>query len=76
MTEPNRGFGSPTDRNPRSDWRVESFGGLPPVRCSDAAYECGAIAEAAALARECGESFFLALAPRLEVPDAEVHWKA
>ena len=32
-------------------------------RRSDAAYECGEIAEAAALARECGEPFFLALAP-------------
>ena len=41
-------------------------------RRSDAAYECGEIAEAAVLARESGEPFFLALAPRLEASDAEV----
>ncbi len=41
-------------------------------RRSDAAYECGDIAAAAALARECGDPFFTALAPRLESPDAEV----
>ena len=41
-------------------------------RRSDAAYECGDIAVAAAPARECGDPFFTALAPRLESPDAEV----
>jgi cellulose synthase operon protein C len=40
-------------------------------RRSDAAYQCGAIDQAAALARECREPFFLALAPRLEAADAD-----
>ncbi|MHB1559833.1 MAG: C39 family peptidase, partial [Isosphaeraceae bacterium] len=40
-------------------------------RRSDAAYECGDLAEAAALARDCGGPFFTALAPRLEAADAD-----
>lgn len=41
-------------------------------RRSDAAYECGDVVAAAAWARECGEPFFMTLAPRLEDPDADV----
>ncbi len=40
-------------------------------RRSDAAYECGDVAVAAVLARECGEPFFRDIAPRLEAPDAD-----
>ncbi len=41
-------------------------------RRSDAAYECGELAEAAALARACGGPFFTTIATRLEAADAGV----